>query len=203
MPERYTITIKASQVRKGDLVWINDDAFHRRVTSVSSKVKWTTITSELSTKKLENDAIVEVTRERPTAEEAAQAELEGKLFFLDLTEQRAFKDLEDQKRRVTEALANGDWNIASRTQDLLEAKAVHELWARVRQSHLNHATAEQLEPITRLEAYALVLERVREELIDFSRWSSRSTSTWHNAVEDIELDAKSRFLRDAKWNVQL
>lgn len=199
MPEIFETDVRASQVRKGDLI----DG--QQVQQSSSKVKWTfiTVSNDLPVIKLENDAFVRVQRSRPTAEEAAQAELEGKLYFLDLAEQRAVKDYADAQRRVLEAVNANDWNVASRMQDLLQAKAVANIWLRVQQVHLNCATSEKLEPITRLEAHAKVLEKVREEVLEFSRWSSRSTSTWSNAVEDLELDAKSRFLRDAKWNLSV
>lgn len=198
MPENFNATITAEQLRKGDTL-----AAYGQVTQLDKKVKFVYVTCDNGSTKLELAAPITVVRERPTAEEKAQAELDGKLYFLDMSEQRATKELADCQRRVAEALATNDWNIAGRVQDLLIAKAVQALWARVRTVHLNYATSENLEPITRLEAYAITLERVREEVLEYSRWSSRSTSTWSNAVEDIELDAKSRFLRDAKWNVQL
>lgn len=204
MPEIFHTDVRADQLRAGKDLIIRTDNQLVGVTSRTSKAKWTEITLVTgTTMRVENGSAVRVQRERPTAEEAAQAELEGKLFFLDLTEQRAVKDLADAQRQLAKSVADNDWNVATRMQNLLEAKAVHEVWMRVQQAHLNSATREGLEPITRLEAYAYVVDKLREELIDFSRWSSRSTSTWHNAVEDIERDAKSRFLRDAKWNVQL
>lgn len=204
MPETYTTDVRANTVRPKLDEIVDTDNRRFAVVSRTSKTKWTEILIEDGrTMRVENDSFLRIVRERATAEEQEQAELKGKLHWLDTQERGAEAGLEKAKQRLIETVAGDSWNVASRMQDLLEAKAVHALWARVTQVHLNHITAVTLEPITRLEAHAIVLNRVRDEVLDFTRWSSRSTSTWSNAVEDLELDVKSRFLRDAKWHVEL
>jgi hypothetical protein len=47
--------------------------------------------------------------------------------------------------------------------------------------------------LTRWESYEYMVQKTRDELLEWSQFTSRSTSVMSNAVEDYEREAKARF----------
>lgn len=214
MPVTVTHTVRATDVRKGDVMTRADGG---TVTEVDRKLKFVYLTTGTKIHRIPIDATVEVQRSEKTQEEKDADMRHYKLRMLDRAEVGAVEDLRAAQEKIAKDLAQGHPLGYSRLGDLLEAQANHAVWARV--AHVSKLHAEwavefdaetstwtikdtytgrvdndELPLLTRLEVLDKVRDAVRQELLEFASYTSRSTSVISNAVEDYEREAKARFV---------
>lgn len=212
MPEQFTTTVTTAQLKKGD---VTADG---TVVNVDSKVKYATVYIDKLMRPVRTtvDAEWTVTRERPTAEEQETAKRAFMLRRLDMAERGVVEDLRAAQEKVIKELQAdaqiGHWRLS----DLLEAQARHAVWARV--THVARIQADRAvsfdestgtwtvsetytdqhdgeQPVLdRLAVHAYVVDKVREELLQWTTFTSRSTAVLSNAIEDYEREAKAKFV---------
>jgi hypothetical protein len=216
MPELRTIPVAASQVKQGDIIQVG--LFDATVTEVNVKTVYTYIKTDKSERpsRVESVSTVNVARSFKTDAEKAAELREAQLWSLDRAERGAEEDLQNIQEKLGNELLNGNVASYSRLDDLLSAQARYAVWSRV--THVARVQAlravsfdaesgtwsvrddaevsaenDDHAALTRWESYEYMVQKTRDELLEWSQFTSRSTSVMSNAVEDYEREAKARF----------
>jgi hypothetical protein len=223
MPVNTYPRINAADVRRGDKITSWGGTVRRAhggtVESVRFNPVWIEIKIEGSDRPMtanREDATFIVERIVKTAEEKAAELREAQLWSLDRAERGAEEDLQNIQEKLGNELLNGNVASYSRLDDLLSAQARYAVWSRV--THVARVQAlravsfdaesgtwsvrddaevsaenDDHAALTRWESYEYMVQKTRDELLEWSQFTSRSTSVMSNAVEDYEREAKARF----------
>lgn len=222
MPVKTYPKITVAELAKGDTItrWhLPQPRPTGEVAKIDRRIKRAdvTLTSGEVIKHLDLEGTLIVERLVKTQEEKDAEMRRYKLRMLDRAEVGAVEDLHQAQEKIAKDLAQGHPLGYSRLGDLLEAQANHAVWARV--AHVSKLHAEwsvefdseteswtikdtytgrvdndELPLLTRLEVLDKVRDAVRQELLEFASYTSRSTSVISNAVEDYEREAKAKFV---------
>lgn len=215
MPETYLDTVRAAQLKVGDSTRGIGGGTVRRV---DVKVKFVYVDLGSSRPlRLPVDQLVKVSRTRPTAEEREADKRAYMMRMLDRAERSADENLKIAQDKVKADMDAGYQLSWSRLGELLAAQAAQQLWARVAQLSRIQAeravdydvesgtwsvrpdddvAAEQdgTPAMDRLAVLEYMKEKVRGELLDWSSFTSRSTSSASNLIEDYSREAKAKFV---------
>jgi hypothetical protein len=212
MPELVNLLVPVSSLAKGDTTdWGTVDKIDR-------KVKWSYVTMVETgqTKRLESDAAVRVLRLQPTQAEKDAQLLDAKLQMVDRRERGVQEQLADVQAKAASELAKG-WHLGySRLDDLLQAQADAAVWDKI--THVSQVQATRAvsfdsetgtwsvrddaevaaendgsPALTRLQVVEYIQDKVRTELVERARFTSRSTSLASNLLEDYEREAQAKF----------
>lgn len=212
MPELVTLTVPTTSLAKGD---ITTDGI---VENVDRKVKWAIVQFTGGRKsRVEVDAEWTISRSQPTQAEKDAQLREYRLHALDRKEQDAARRVVDVAARLASELGQGYQLGYSRLDDLLEAQAEAQVWGRV--THVARVQAERAvsfdsetgwwslrdaaevaaendkhPAFDRIEAYEYVKNLVRDQLVEYTSYASRSTSQASNLIDDYLRQAQAKFV---------
>lgn len=216
MPQLVAHTVNASQVSKGDL--IREADANGPVTKIDKKQKFAYIYVGDDTRpfRIAMDSPVRIERSEATEAEKEETLRQYRLHALDRAERSAVEDLKIAQDKLRGDMDKGYKIDYSRLDDLLRAQAQHEVWSRV--THLAKIQAERAvafghesgtwmvrsdaevaaeqdgtPPMDRLAVAEYMVTKITEELLQWTQFTSRSTSVMSNAVEDYSREAKARF----------
>ncbi len=195
MPQLVTSTVKAHQIKKGDVIPAGT------VVGTNAKVKWTLISVAGSDKpvRVEKDSDMVVIREVPTEEEKREKELQYLIRTLDIKEQQARAQLATAREKMIKQLQAGERASSWDWMDVPQAEALVELWDAVTHVHKVRAEVDEYETLTRLEAVRQVMEERTNQALSYYKAISRSSGLLSNMFEDIKLEALSTWRRDLEW----
>lgn len=216
MPETFTTTIKARELRLGDIVV---GAYGRSATiaeqPVVGRLYVNTRTSDQAGKvRWELDDDVEVQRVRPTADEQAATRRRQTLEAMDYSEEYDRRQRDNVAAAITASLAKGELPVWSALEELPKYQARIGMWEQVARLHRTRAVESLpawggyfdggVEPqdgdaaLSRYDVLRRVAEREMGSVLDAARWGvGRSTSEGSNLLE------RSGFAGKADWVVAI
>jgi hypothetical protein len=227
MPELRTLPVSVTSIAKGD--YVNTSTVEGNVLNVDRKQKFVYVTLDTLQSRgqkplrLAIETSITVQRLVPTQAEKDAQMRDYRLQAIDRKEQGAAAALATAQAKFADTLAKGYQVSYSNLDDLLEAQANSEVWARV--THVARIQAERavaFDPETgtwslrddaevavenddrpaldRIAAYEYVKDLFRDQLLEYPRFTSRSTSQASNLIEDYQRQAQADFVsRHGYW----
>lgn len=222
MPEQYTTTVKARELRKGDL--ISGVEGPHEVESASVKQKYVHVTMVDGDGKVgyfEKDQPFDVTRWRQTPAERAADELQGALRSIDHQERRDRAHLADAQEKMAKAMAKGQHVGWHEVEALALAQELVRIWdmivnvhtARNRklisgEEHVFHSFARHLTddeidefgPVSRMDAIEAVRTTLVQKTLSELRYSNNSSSAASNLFAAYRLEAQTKWIEEREWD---
>lgn len=215
MPEQYTETVTANQLRKGDLI----DGTHK-VVDIDVKQKFTYLSIEGEDKqgRFEHVQPFTVTRTRPTKAERTAEMYASILADLERCERRDRRELINAQADVISQAEAGNLHgyaaerlmVASTKvaawDGVVKASLARTLKALEETGSLDNTGAIVLAveraPL-RVEVVQLIAANLRRRLLEGLQPMSRSTSVASNFEEDAKRQGQLAWLEDLRWSVDL
>lgn len=203
MSYQADVKILATQLRVGDRILVSDAGHeYATVTSVQVKTKYVYVKFEDADMdgRWSINEYVTITREQLTALEERTLNRTDAVRQIRRLIERASELLDEARSDMHDAMAYGpDWHW-HRYEEFIRAQTIASLWNEVTEML---AATKLRGGDHELDLYGcteVVIQKVTYELLQF-RFTSRSTSTMNNTVNDIVMAAKTRWVRDLEYIV--
>lgn len=222
MPENYTTTVTARDLRKGDKI-TGKDGDHV-VETVSPKQKYVHVKMEGSDKigYFQKEQPFEVTRTRLTKEEQAKENIEDALFTLDRDERRDRRRLKEAREVMAKAMAAGKHISWHEMEALVMAQELERIWNSIKSTHrarngeviqaaldtyemtggsYSEAEDNKREFVTRFDAVKAMRATLMMQIVKNTDYAHRSTSAASNLFEWYRLTAQAKWVEEREWDV--
>jgi hypothetical protein len=202
MPKAVELVRNADQLCVGDVIKVvghlkGHVLCGRAIESIELKTKLAHITPARGVKvSIPLSTQVLFVREFPTDEETEAKERARALYFIKQSIANAPDAVEEAQAKLLKDLAYVPSYWAHQIASLAEATAQAQLWARVERAAAagTYRGSGSFEVGDLIAATRAVAAEIKEQMMDL-RPTSRSTSVLHNAMEDVELEARLSWFR--------
>lgn len=196
MPELKDFeNVKASAIRKGDIVVIpGAETDTAPITKIDVKTKYVWLTGEDGTRgRVGRDDRVTVRRMVQTKAEFEAEYRERTMRFLEASLVGYKREFEDAKKEFIDSINTAYGADAWKMERFAHAQETHRIWADIDVTWQKLQDREDNDKTLR-DVVQYKINDIMEEL-SRARFLSRSTSAWHNIVEDTKMTAYQSFLK--------